>query len=96
MKGVVRPFVVCNDPKEFIAKVMLERNLDPKTTDIKIGADDGQGLFKLNVQLLSHYGECTNPGRARYSDVSILYFFCQNYMVGFVQFVQTTGNQSLT
>ena len=71
-QDVVRPVVVCNDPKEFITKVMLERNLDPKTTDIKIGADDGQGLFKLNVQLLSHDGECANPGRARYSDVSIL------------------------
>ena len=67
-QDVVRPVVVCNDPKEFIAKVMLERNLDPKTTDIKIGADDGQGLFKLNVQLLSHDGECANPGRTRYSD----------------------------
>ena len=32
-QDVVRPVVVCNDPKEFIAKVMLERNLDPKTTD---------------------------------------------------------------
>ena len=45
-QDVVRPVVVCNDPKEFIAKVMLER--------IKIGADDGQGLFNLIVQLLSH------------------------------------------
>ena len=70
-QDVVRPVVICKDPKEFIAKVMLERNLDPENTDIKIGADDGQGLFKLNVQLLSRGGEGEDPGRARYSDVSL-------------------------
>ena len=49
---------------------MMERNLDPEKTDIKIGADDGQGVFKLNVQLLSSERESDNPGRAKYSDVS--------------------------
>ena len=48
-----RPVVVCKDPKELVAKVMLDRSMDPENTLIKIGADDGQGLFKLNVQLLS-------------------------------------------
>ena len=69
-QDIVRPVVVCRDPKEFIAKVMMERNLDPEKTDIKIGADDGQGVFKLNVQLLSSERESDNPGRAKYSDVS--------------------------
>ena len=67
---IVRPVVVCRDTKEFIAKVMMERNMDPEKTDIKIGADDGQGVFKLNVQLLSSERESENPGRAKYSDVS--------------------------
>ena len=74
-QDVVRPVVICKDPKEFIAKVMLERNLDPENTDIKIGADDGQGLFKLNVQLLSRGGEGEDSSRARYSDVSFRTFF---------------------
>ena len=47
-QDIVRPVVVCKDPKEFIAKVMMERNMDPENTDIKIGADDGQGMFKLS------------------------------------------------
>ena len=68
---IVRPVVVCSDPREFIAKVMLDRNMDPEKTFIKIGADDGQGLFKLNVQLLSSEVETENNGRAKYSDVSI-------------------------
>ena len=70
-QDIVRPVVVCKDPKEFIAKVMLERNMDPENTDIKIGADDGQGMFKLNVQLLTSDRESENSGRAKYSDVSI-------------------------
>ena len=70
-QDIVRPVVVCKDTKEFIAKVMLERNMDPENTDIKIGADDGQGMFKLNVQLLTSDRESENSGRAKYSDVSI-------------------------
>ena len=67
---IVRPVVICSDPGEFIAKVIVERNMDPEQTVIKIGADDGQGLFKLNVQLLSREGETGSDGRAKYSDVS--------------------------
>ena len=67
---IVRPVVICSDPAEFIAKVMVERNMDPENTVIKIGADDGQGLFKLNVQLFSREGETSTSGRAKYSDVS--------------------------
>ena len=67
---IVRPVDICSDPGEFIAKVIVERNMDPEQTVIKIGADDGQGLFKLNVQLLSREGETGSDGRAKYSDVS--------------------------
>ena len=49
---IVRPVVVCKDVKEFIYHIMMERNLDPEDTVVKIGADDGQKIFKLNVQLL--------------------------------------------
>ena len=70
-QDIVRPVVICSDPQELIAKVMLDRNMDPDNTDIKIGADDGQGLFKLNVQLLSRDRENRDTtGRAKYEDVS--------------------------
>ena len=34
---IVRPVALCNDPAEFVCKAMLDRNLNPAETDIKIG-----------------------------------------------------------
>ena len=73
LKDILRPVVVCTDPQEFLHKVMLERNmLDVANTDIKIGADDGQKIFKINVQLMSKSleDELEPRSRAYYSDVS--------------------------
>jgi hypothetical protein len=53
MQDIVRPVVLCTDPQEFLHKVMMEINMDVQNTDIKIGADDGQKIFKINVQLMS-------------------------------------------
>ena len=50
-------------------KVTHDRNMDPNNTDIKIGADDGQGLFKINVQLLARDKEPERNCRAKYSEV---------------------------
>ena len=33
-------------------QIMSERNLNPQTTQVKIGADDGQGILKICAQLL--------------------------------------------
>jgi hypothetical protein len=54
---VVRPVVLCSDPEELIYKVIHDRNMDPQNTDIKIGADDGQNIFKICLQVLSHDGD---------------------------------------
>ena len=72
LKDILRPVVVCTDPQEFLHKVMLERNMDVANTDIKIGADDGQKIFKINVQLMtkSLEDELEPRSRASYSDVS--------------------------
>ena len=51
---------------------MHDRNMDPDNTDIKIGADDGQGLFKINVQLLTRDKEPESNSRAKYSEVRII------------------------
>lgn len=74
-KDILRPAAICTDPEELIYKVMLERGLDMENTDIKIGADDGQGIFKLNVQLVSKKKESLDvdtKSRASYSSVSEL------------------------
>ena len=49
LKDIVRPVVICKDPKEFVYLLMMERNLDPNHTQVKIGADDGQKIMKINV-----------------------------------------------
>ena len=54
---VVRPVVLCSNPEELIYKVIHDRNMDPQNTDIKIGADDGQNIFKICLQVLSHDGD---------------------------------------
>ena len=69
---IVSPVVLCSDPQEFVYKVMHDRNMDPNNTDIKIGADDGQGLFKINVQLLTRDKEPESNSRAKYSEVRII------------------------
>ena len=74
-KDILRPAAICTDPEELIYKFMLERGLDMENTDIKIGADDGQGIFKLNVQLVSKKKESLDvdtKSRASYSSVSEL------------------------
>ena len=74
LKDILRPVVVCTDPQEFLHKVMLERNMDVENTDIKIGADDGQKIFKINVQLMSKIQEeveLDSKSRASYSEVSL-------------------------
>ena len=73
LKDIVRPVALCKDPREFIYRVMMERNLDIENTDIKIGADDGQQIFNINVQLVSKDQpelEADPKTRASYSDVS--------------------------
>ena len=66
---IVSPVVLCSDPQEFVYKVTHDSNMDPNNTDIKIGADDGQGLFKINVQLLARDKEPERNCRAKYSEV---------------------------
>ena len=70
--NIDRPVVVCRDPQELVAKVMHDRNMNPENTLIKIGADDGQGLFKLNVQLMSKDDKSEN--RDVYSSKSFKIF----------------------
>ena len=76
MQDIVRPAVLCTDPQEFLYKVMMERNMDVQNTDIKIGADDGQKIFKINVQLMSKIEKQSEPpSRSSYSEVRKMKLF---------------------
>ena len=59
-----------NDPREFVYKTMMEQNLDPQETLVKVGLDDGQQIFKITVQLVTPATEEHIKGkRAKYSEV---------------------------
>ena len=71
-REIDRPAAICCDIKELVYKVMLERNLTPDSSVVKLGADDGQGIFKITVQVLSK--ESTDKEvtkRMKYSQVTI-------------------------
>ena len=55
-----------------MAHLMLLRVLDPVSTLVKIGLDDGQGIFKVCMSLQSYLtaSEEARPKRAKYSDVN--------------------------
>ena len=63
---IVRPVVVCADPEELIYKVIHDHHMDPSNTEIKIGADDGQGIFKICVQILSK--ENGEPSKTKFKE----------------------------
>ena len=68
---IKRVGVFTNELDEFVAHLMVHRVLDPETTLVKIGLDDGQGIFKVCMSLQSYETarEETKPKRAKYSDV---------------------------
>lgn len=68
LMDIVRPVVLCKDTKEFLATVMMHRNIFPEDTFIKVGADDGQGIFKICVQLLSKEPKSESGGRSSYGE----------------------------
>ena len=72
---IKRVGVFTTELDEFVAHLMQLRVLDPETTIVKIGLDDGQGIFKvcLSLQTLTPAQDQIKPKRAKYSDVII---FC--------------------
>jgi hypothetical protein len=71
---IQRVGIFTNELDEFVAHLMLDRVLDPESTLVKIGLDDGQLIFKICMSLQSYISasEENQPKRARYSDVSSL------------------------
>ena len=58
---VSRPVIYCKDINGLVQKIIKERDLDPQNIVIKIGADDGQGIFKINLQILSSANSSHTP-----------------------------------
>ena len=68
---IQRVGIFTNELDELVAHLMLDRVLDPESTLVKIGLDDGQGIFKICMSLQSYISasEENQPKRSRYSDV---------------------------
>ena len=61
----------CNNVDDFLAQVIIERNLSPDNVEVQIGMDDGQGLLKvmLTVKEKSELGKIIDkPARSCYSE----------------------------
>lgn len=43
--------VICIDTEEFVAMILMNRNLDPEDAEIKIGIDSGQGTLKVTLSI---------------------------------------------
>ena len=70
IRNIERPLVVCNDPQDFLYGVMMDRNMDPEETMVKIGLDDGQSIFKVTAQLVTPaIEEDTKGKRDKYAEV---------------------------
>ena len=71
---IKRVGVFINDLDEFVAHLIVHRALDPEKTLVKIGLDDGQGIFKVCMSLQSYQSASKEPTpkRSKYSDVSCL------------------------
>ena len=78
LRDIERPVDVCKDPNVLIYTAMRARNVDPDNTLVKIGADDGQQIFKINVQL-TKYDDCeSEKDRTTYSQV---FWYCLISMI---------------
>ena len=69
LKTIIRPAAVCTDIKELVYSTMMMRNMTPDNTAIKVGADDGQGILKITLQLLTKDKVEKEEERAKYSQV---------------------------
>jgi hypothetical protein len=49
--------------------VITERGLNPHTTVVLTGMDDGQGFCKVGALFLDKTSDATKTGRSKYSEV---------------------------
>ena len=61
--------MICSDPDQLVQLVLQERGMNPHTSVVLTGMDDGQGFCKVAVVFLDTESDKENKGRAKYSEV---------------------------
>ena len=62
--------MICSDPDKLVQLVLRERGMNPSTSVILTGMDDGQGFCKIGVVFLDTEGDLAEDSRAKYSEVN--------------------------
>ena len=65
---ITRPAVICSDPDQLVQFVLKERGMNPYTSVVLTGMDDGQGFCKIAAVFLDTGDNLGTQGRAKYSD----------------------------
>ena len=65
---IIRPAVICSDPDQFVQFVLKERGMNPNTSVVLTGMDDGQGFCKIAAVFLDTEDNLGTTGRAKYSE----------------------------
>ena len=66
-EGEEKTLVYCNDISELVLRLLEYRELDPSTTDAKLGLDKGQGSVKVTLSIMER-DERVKTGRQTYAD----------------------------
>ena len=61
--------MICSDPDQLVQLVLKERGMNPHTSVVLSGMDDGQGFCKVADVFLDTETDKENNGRAKYSEV---------------------------
>ena len=60
--------MICSDPDQLV-QLVLQEGMNPHTSVVLTGMDDGQGFCKVAVVFLDTESDKENKGRAKYSEV---------------------------
>ena len=61
--------VICSDPDQLVQMVLQERGMNPHSSLVLTGMDDGQGFCKIAAVFLDTDAEDESTGRSKYSEV---------------------------
>jgi len=61
-KTIMRPAVICSDPDQLVQLVLQEWGMNPHTSVVLTGMDDGQGFCKVAVVFLDSESDKENNG----------------------------------
>ena len=59
----------CSDTEKLVTDLIASRQIDPKSSDVNVGLDGGQGMLKVGMTITDR-NEAEQSGRSLYSSVS--------------------------